>query len=411
MAKFTTYQPNSVKLPSDLQQKYGKNFPLFDVARQVSCAGNVDYALLHDVFRTPDGTKILFIDTWSLRQDIGALQEMLPLEVYYQDHKLHYQRVCIDKDSCFGVFQIELSNAAQRAESIKLQFKWRTFATTISVAKNPYADAKKVDFTLQTIQKNNHLLWIADWCRYYHREHGVDRIVLYDNGSDDFVALADCLQNIPDDIDIILISTLFDYNRLNEVQMVGLNHCPLLFGDSSRYYLNFDVDEYLVVEGGDNLLQIVRCASKTIATFMVESIRVVFYRPNNLDSKIPRANDFVYESIESIEAPKTINKYGEFELLGVHSTTPKTWVKARCARVFLHKAQKVFRLLKMNYLVAMVDNIARISWQPNLHCKHYKGLNTGWKYQWTATTHKNDNWILDDSVARKFAQHKIAQDK
>ena len=37
--------------------------------------------------------------------------------------------------------------------------------------------------TISTLQKDNPLIWIADWLKWHHREHGVGRAVLYDNGS------------------------------------------------------------------------------------------------------------------------------------------------------------------------------------------------------------------------------------
>jgi hypothetical protein len=38
--------------------------------------------------------------------------------------------------------------------------------------------------TLVTKSKNNELQWIADWARFHASKHGVDAILLYDNGSD-----------------------------------------------------------------------------------------------------------------------------------------------------------------------------------------------------------------------------------
>ncbi|UXN74149.1 hypothetical protein N8D56_02365 [Devosia sp. A8/3-2] len=42
------------------------------------------------------------------------------------------------------------------------------------------------DRVIFTINKDNNLEWIADWARFYVKEHGATAVVVYDNGSTEY---------------------------------------------------------------------------------------------------------------------------------------------------------------------------------------------------------------------------------
>lgn len=79
-------------------------------------------------------------------------------------------------------------------------FEWKTDLFQSKVAVNTHQHElfrdKKVLFTLS---KNNKPMWIADWINYYKTNHGIDAVLFYDNGSDnyDLTTLKIIYQNIP----------------------------------------------------------------------------------------------------------------------------------------------------------------------------------------------------------------------
>ena len=111
-----------------------------------------------------------------------------------------------------------------------------------------------VALTLATIQKDNDLQWLDDWCTWHHRMHGVGRFVIYDNGSADRDDVYAELASRAEGVALIVVNWdyLFGPPWLHELKFahaVVLNHCRLLFGPYTHWCINLDVDEYLFNSG------------------------------------------------------------------------------------------------------------------------------------------------------------------
>ena len=115
-----------------------------------------------------------------------------------------------------------------------------------------------VALTLSTVQKDNELQWLDDWCTWHHRVHGVGRFAFYDNGSADRDAVYDAvyaeLARRVKGPELIVVAWDYPYgpalqHGLKFAHTVALNHCRLLFGPYADWCVNLDVDEYLFNTG------------------------------------------------------------------------------------------------------------------------------------------------------------------
>ena len=109
---------------------------------------------------------------------------------------------------------------------------------------------RRAALTLHTVQKDNELQWLEDWCNWHHRAHGVGRFVFYDNGSTDRDAVHAELARRVKGPELIVVDWDYPYgppwqHGLKFAHTVALNHCRLLFGPYTHWCINLDVDEYL----------------------------------------------------------------------------------------------------------------------------------------------------------------------
>ncbi len=116
------------------------------------------------------------------------------------------------------------------------------------VARRSRLDPVEVQWI--TLQKDNPPVWIVDWIRY-HAALGVERFLIYDNGSADQAALEVALAGLDQPGEVLLIDWPYPYgprsSRKNSFcQPTQNRHAHLCFGQT-RWGGHFDVDEYLVL--------------------------------------------------------------------------------------------------------------------------------------------------------------------
>ena len=114
----------------------------------------------------------------------------------------------------------------------------------------------RVFLQFATLQKDNPFVWIADWLGYARRL-GVDRVLLYDNGSADIADLPERLRALEEVPDIVLVHWPFAYGptrsyRNRFAQASQINHAHECFG-ASDWCGHFDIDEYPVADEGIGL--------------------------------------------------------------------------------------------------------------------------------------------------------------
>ena len=131
-----------------------------------------------------------------------------------------------------------------------------------------------------TLQRNNPLTWILDWCRWHHRLHGVSRLVLYDNASDNRDDLAATLDRMCEAIDIVLVDWPFPYgpgrSHKNQFCQTGAqNHYLLRFGSADAWCLNLDIDECLGVSQKKTIKQYLHdCEGNGVVAVLFDSFIV-----------------------------------------------------------------------------------------------------------------------------------------
>ncbi len=295
------YQPQAQILPASFKLK------------------RVQTIIVYDVFRTPNGTKII-----AICPPLHSLHKHLfPLEIFLENnpikHRLSiYPIQRIDEANYF--IEIDIPQFLQNKKTLKLDFQWKCFQHEYIVQPNPFAQATTSNMALCTLQKGNPIEWIEDWIFYHHNVHHVDQIVLYDNGSNNFDELYNALSDLDLGLKINLIQWRFPYPL---AQLGALNHCYQILGETSRYYLNFDIDEYLVNTSHKSLLEILdgettnNFLNLSVPGYWVEAI----LNKNLSSEKNFRVTDFLYnrKGRQSPCSPKTIFATQGLAYLHVHN--------------------------------------------------------------------------------------------
>ena len=307
MSNLTFYQPNSFSFPlsSDSKEPWGG-----------------DKNMIHDVIRTPHNKIILFCSNF---QQVW----LNDLKVYFNGSLVQYETNTPYPSYFHFYFDCHIKaqippDLAQSNEPIEVTIASNGIQHRCTVENVPFPEITEAKLTLVTLQKDNHLCWIKDWCLYYHRVYGVDLIVLYDNGSHNYSELAQELDQLSPDLKIILIQWNFTYSMAT--QTGALNHCYQSLGHRSRYYLNFDLDEYLIYASRRKLIDYLnkRITKKTpmlclaIPGQRVAGVQHPDFPPDNI--ACPRIKDLCYKHHFSTTSDrKTIFCYQEGIFIYIHN--------------------------------------------------------------------------------------------
>ena len=110
--------------------------------------------------------------------------------------------------------------------------------------------------TISTLQKNEDIQHVIDWILWHRRLHNVDRVILYDNGSENRTELIENLKTLEPEVNIIFVDWQFPYGVFpyGFTQIGSIDHCRIRFSVKHGYCINLDIDEYLVKAGARNLL-------------------------------------------------------------------------------------------------------------------------------------------------------------
>lgn len=107
---------------------------------------------------------------------------------------------------------------------------------------------------VQSISLNNRLEWISDWLNYYVKVHGLETVVLTDNGSTDYApaALRDVLATVPGLRKAVILRARYPFGPTAEngsaynslfLQRSMVEMGRLRFFAKARAVLNVDIDE------------------------------------------------------------------------------------------------------------------------------------------------------------------------
>lgn len=432
MVNFIEYNPVSIELSEHIKKRY------FHVIAATYGAGfdyqhhnptfTDRYVLIHDVFRTRDGKKIIalqsnfykqgeflfymFCNSKKLKQkevkisgfDIGKAslgelrkklsamrKELWPVKIYYKNGKK--ARVKQKQFSLspfaegFMTLEIDVPDQLQDEDLIELEFvfgKKGEIRKKVNIPLNPFKDLEPTSLVLHTLQKNNKIEWIEDWCTYYHRENDVCRIFLYDNGSANVEEVKKHLKQLNLPIDLIWISWPYAHGlRFNQAQIMALNHCPKILDEGGYYYMNFDIDEYVINTSNISLeASLQKFDDGKVASFFLYNYNVLAKQSFLRESPLKRTKDFLYVKPEKLWGNcKTINVRGKFDIVYVHNTAFKPQ----------SLKYQLLTFLINNYLIYLVRLLGFLS--PQLIEKLYS-MREGF-YHYLATKHEPRRKTID----------------
>jgi hypothetical protein len=135
------------------------------------------HTLFYDVFHDP-GTGTIRIVAPSLRTQRRLFRQMV---VKVDGHRIELPEIQLLSPR---TSQIAFPSPVEEPKTLRLAHR----GTPKLNAQVPIGRANTEKFAgknaLVAISKNNELVWIKDWLRYYVSQHGANALVLIDNGSD-----------------------------------------------------------------------------------------------------------------------------------------------------------------------------------------------------------------------------------
>ena len=383
----TYHHPRTLVLPERIDLIRDK-LPAYPGATTSEIKLPVDSGtIFFDVFRSARAKKIIAIGP-EMR---NFSDELLPLKILCDGRELKYKmETQLDhtkrlRGNGLTILYIE-DPQLKSNEAIELTFCWRSFKQELSIEPSLFEDCELTDFTLMTVQKDNPPVWISDWCRYFNRVHNVSRIVLYDNDSSNVEDLKSELQELSKEMEIHLIHWNFPYGPPNSAftQRGALNHLYHNLKDRSNYFLNFDLDEYLVNRTSYSLLEYLnRTMSSKISSLRMTNYNVPNTPQLKASKRILKVTDYEYRFRQGIPLiSKTIFKGSGIKFVSVHRNLVD---QPRFVQIFLvryiHLYETLSRLwLKFKLPVGPYKLEKQVD-PDELYFNHYKSLTTGWKFR------------------------------
>lgn len=269
-----------------------------------------------------------------------------------------------------------------------LDLAFRNFAASVPIARGETA-SPRAGVALMTLQKDNLLPWIEDWCRWHHVLHGVDEIALYDNGSANAAEVAAMLEALDLPVSVLLVDWPFPYgtpsNVHNQFAQVGaLNHFRARSGAGVRWCLNLDVDEYLVAGPGVSLPAALRdCEKAGTAALLMDSWIV----PPHEGQPLLRERRAGLHTFRTRRATRIGMKYAyrpdRIRHNAPHVAHLSTWPGERAARLLHGSVPKLLKRLGPSSASVFRSTGAgkrvRLAGLDELAFFHFRGLNTNWK--------------------------------
>ncbi len=249
-------QPTAVALPADGRWSrtfYDKrqHLPGKPPLTEADYANFDRHALFHDVYLATDGRAIEAIGPplVNLASDVLPLALSLPgHDERRLPHRMrHYHRVTVHR--------FELPKVLHDSPAIELRVAFAHGQVEELVAYQRLLPPVTLQVT--TMQKNNAVRWIVDWLDWLGLI-GVERVLLYDNGSDEADALFDALSSgHASRPAVVFIDWPYPFGPPSShynyfAQASQNNHAHRCLGGAT-WTGHFDVDEYPLVDSGGQL--------------------------------------------------------------------------------------------------------------------------------------------------------------
>ena len=133
------------------------------------------------------------------------------MSVICRDKTLKYE---LEEIKGITFFQSETLNEIPNSQ-FQVNFHFETFNQIVEI--DPIFDMKfrsnpGYRLALTTVQKDNPIEWVHDLLLWHHREFGVRRLILYDNGSENLDELIAQLSSRSFELEIVFVDWLFPHS-------------------------------------------------------------------------------------------------------------------------------------------------------------------------------------------------------
>ncbi len=387
------YRPNPIRVPdsTEVVRQIVPETPFTEQEKK-----RIDTrTLFYDVFKDPHSRQLRAVGPlW-----FNLKRELMPMQIRVNGKRLNYRLVEIER-----VAFLETEDMPEDVISgAAVEFRFSTFSATVDLnwtaVEAELRNHAHLKLTMSTLQKENPFEWIKDWLQWHVRLHGVQRLILYDNGSTDRDALVDRLPELEGDAAIVFVDWPYRYGvpPHEYAQQGSLNHTRLAFPVRGSYCVNLDIDEYLVKRSSGSLVHYLssRLGDSPLGA-VAFSQRLV---PNISDSRrerLPRLVDFPYrfknagysltgESWNEIGRMKYIYHFDKIGYNATHRTASEKNKEFSMRYSALHRAVFLFRKILRELLGKVIgDRLPKVRIDAchappdELFFYHFLGLNTGW---------------------------------
>ena len=384
------YRPNAVLIPDDCP-----------IRREFSAAGRTnvppgaaelrDYdsrTVFYDVFRCDDGRTVTALGP----RPLNLWSEVARMRIFCEGESLACRRELYGK-TC--AVTIPLGDDFRERNPLALEFVFPSFTARVEVPRPESYGAHASHVCLLTLQKDNPLPWIEEWCLWHARLHGISRIVIYDNGSRNLREVEVLLDGLGDDVDAVLVDWPFPYGPANRgrhrfCQEGALNHYRMLIGRSDAWCLNLDVDEYLVTNAEKTLRRRLKEYEKDAMSVVLVDSWIVPGFLGQPEVDLRRVGTYsVRERTPRGRGLKYLFRPREVRYNKVHAA----WPRNRMFDVFVTFPRLHMRLMKF-FCTYLFRRLAKHELLSRLYSKrvavryvlsdemrfyHFRGLYTNWK--------------------------------
>ena len=297
---------------------------------------------------------------------------------------------------------------------LSLSLNWDHQNLSITIPPNPFLSWKHCDLLQQTMQKDYPEVWIKDHCLFYHRVHGCQRILFYDNASCDRDQLMRMLSSLDENLEIVLvhwpvINTLYFEQHLfrprrSFSQAAAYVHGFYLFNHLADLMIHFDLDEYLCNRSGMPLVKYMRKHTRLWPGKLVAQLPIAHIPEPNKQYPVRAAHFKCYDKEQttryrdSFENPKPFHRtrpalYGlRFLRPSVYGFYPSTHgihlfgvsiyrLPKLVMRIAFSVTKILLKLRPSKRLIAIRTALSLRVSPEHLIFYHYRGIRTDWDHQ------------------------------
>lgn len=333
-----------------------------------------DRSLFYDVFHTVEGITLSGPPLFNLKAKVEAAE-------IYVDGEQATQSSFTDLD------RTQRSYIRTTSDSSHLRLVFPDFAATVKISPNnsDIFVGRKVLFTKS---KDNDLKWIRDWTRFHVREHGIDGVLIYDNGSTDYSAedVLKVVSGVKGIAVAVVVCWPFPFGpqggTSEGVQKAPwdsdfceygiMEHARRRFLTQALGVINADIDELVIVERGGSIFDELERTGADVLLYTGRWIEAI-----------------------GTTGP-SIQRFSDFQLYDV--TRPETTMKWSAHPTRIRAATQ----WKTHYIHGV-----RVTKTSAVLHRHFEGITGGWKREkrlrknFDSTKHRVDSRLLD-SMNRVF---------